>query len=347
MCIVVLVLYFECHSSYITVFSGACHTIDTWATAAQKRLSSAFRPGTMRTYNRVFRDFLAFLILANICNSQVNALVILSFLEYLYQNQVSPAQIAIHVSALKSMFSIHTMDTRAFQDRRIELYLRALRINKPYKAQIAPIISIDMLYQILLTCDNLPHPEIYRALYTLAFFSFLRTSNILPHATNQFDATRHLARGDLIFHSPGAIIVLKWTKTLQARNTVKLISIPQLGLSTLCPIQAMRKMIALHPANNNSPLFTNNNSHSSMILTDSMVRKHLNKILQIIKCQTLNITFHSFRRSGATWAFNHNVPLAQIQSQGTWSSDCVWNYINRDSDATDILSSTFQNYLLQ
>ena len=40
----------------------------------------------------------------------------------------------------------------------------------------------------------------------------------------------------------------------------------------------------------------------------------------------------SFHRSGASWAFQHGVLIEAIANQGTWSSDCVWQYIHTGSD---------------
>ena len=39
------------------------------------------------------------------------------------------------------------------------------------------------------------------------------------------------------------------------------------------------------------------------------------------------LTFHDLRASGATWAFQHGVPLQQIMHHGTWKSDAIWSYI--------------------
>ena len=52
-------------------------------------------------------------------------------------------------------------------------------------------------------------------------------------------------------------------------------------------------------------------------------------------------TFHSFRRSGASLAFSSHVPLHQIKMQGTWSSDCVWQYIHSNPDNASQVASTF------
>ena len=44
-------------------------------------------------------------------------------------------------------------------------------------------------------------------------------------------------------------------------------------------------------------------------------------------------TFYSFRRSGATFAYNSQVPIQQIKHHGTWSSEIVWRYIQADHSA--------------
>ena len=46
----------------------------------------------------------------------------------------------------------------------------------------------------------------------------------------------------------------------------------------------------------------------------------------------MQATFHSFRRSGGTFAVNANVPMQTIKSHGTWTSNAVWRYITQDQN---------------
>ena len=59
-------------------------------------------------------------------------------------------------------------------------------------------------------------------------------------------------------------------------------------------------------------------------LTDTKVRKCLTSINMAMGLNPHYYTFHSFRRSGATFAYNAHVPIQHIKRHGTWSSDCVW-----------------------
>ena len=64
-----------------------------------------------------------------------------------------------------------------------------------------------------------------------------------------------------------------------------------------------------------------------------------------IGLQNSGISIHSLRRSGATLAFNSNVPLQEIQSHGTWTSECVWKYIIQDHQASHQVADAFQRLL--
>ena len=53
----------------------------------------------------------------------------------------------------------------------------------------------------------------------------------------------------------------------------------------------------------------------------------------------------TFRRTGATWAFDSNVPLEHIIEHGNWKSDAVWHYLQQPSLAPTRVPSTFAAFL--
>ena len=176
------------------------------------------------------------------------------------------------------------------------------------------------------------------------YFSFLRLSNILPHATAGFDVTRHSCVGDVIFSFTGTIIVVKWSKTIQDRVSTATVVIPYLGNSPLCPVSAIRTMLSGGQSQTDKPLFQIQVSECWKDLTVSVARKHLKRVSSILALPR-SLIFHDFRRGGATWAFLKGVPTQQIQAQGTWSSSCVWRYINLPPSAASQVSRTFQAHL--
>ena len=106
--------------------------------------------------------------------------------------------------------------------------------------------------------------------------------------------------------------MLKWSKTLQMNNSVRLLKIPHLGSSAICPVKALKTVLSLTPIGPNKPLLQVKLKHDWVPLSDTRLRKQFATILARLKLHHSNITFHSLRRSGATWAFNAKVPLQNI-----------------------------------
>ena len=137
----------------------------------------------------------------------MTTLILLSYTEYLHQKVLSHANISYHMAGIRALFIIYGLDTSHFKDERVSLF-----INAPLLLKTSKTITIEMLHQILQVCDAFHAPLVFKALYLFTFFSFLRLFNILPHAVRQFDVTRHLTRGDLIFLPSSCTIIIKWSK---------------------------------------------------------------------------------------------------------------------------------------
>ena len=114
---------------------------------------------------------------------------------------------------------------------------------------------------------------------------------------------------------------------MQNRKDTATVSIPALGSSPLCPISALNSMMAALPASDNYPMFVNPRSNGLVLLIDSVARKHLKDVCRQLQLHNA-VTFHDFRRAGASWAFSNGVPPEHIMQHGTWNSDAVWSYLS-------------------
>ena len=79
-------------------------------------------------------------------------------------------------------------------------------------------------------------------------------------------------------------------------------------------------------------------------LSDSTVRKHLKAVSSLLNISP-HLTFHTFRRSATTRAFQNGVSLQQIMKHATWSSEAVWRYIKSVPSASSDVSRAFQVHL--
>ena len=196
----------------------------------------------------------------------------------------------------------------------------------------------------MLKCDATQLGTVFKAAYLVGFFGFLRLSNLVPHSTTSFSHLKHLAKGDIFFSDAYVTILIKWSKTMQSGNQARLLKLPRLN-NVICPFLALKRCLQVVPGGRNDPLFQFQVQGRWLPLTDNRVRRHLRDLLPMIGKPQSCITFHSFRRSGATFAFNHSVPLQDIQRHGTWTSDAVWRYVIDSTDMGCQVADTFATQL--
>ena len=79
------------------------------------------------------------------------------------------------------------------------------------------------------------------------------------------------------------------------------------------------------------------------LLTQSLLRKRLATILRLMDLPLLGFGFHTFHRSGATLAFDSNIPLHNIKNHGVWNSDAVWSYISDNTSQALQVPLLFQH----
>ena len=183
--------------------------------------------------------------------------------------------------------------------------------------------------------------SVYKAVYLVAYFGFLRLSNTAPHSMGLFDASRHLTAQDVTFTSKFVKINLKWSKILQTRDKVQVLTLPKLASPLICPYRALKSIFKLYNPSSHQPLFQVQSGKAWVVLTDSKIRKCLTKINIKMGFEPHHFTFHTFWRSGATLAYKAHIPIRKIKRHGSWTSDCVSIYIQQDQAYEERITSSF------
>ena len=202
---------------------------------------------------------------------QVTVLNLLCFLECLNYNGVKYLHMANYLSAIKTQLLLCGLDVACFTDARLKFYQKAIQRQTPLNIKLNKIIHIPTLKMIVEQCNYTYMGQVFKALYLLSIYSFLRLSNLVPHAAVKFSPFKHLARGDVIFRPNKLAIVVKWSKTMQHINQIKLITIPAIPRSPLCPVTAISNLLCITPKGSNLPLFQVKNPQNWVPLTDSRV----------------------------------------------------------------------------
>ena len=170
---------------------------------------------------------------------------------------------------------------RAFSYPLLSRFLRSISINSQFSPSPKEIFDIKTIYFISLSCDILQDPVLFRTIFLVACYVFLRMSNIAPHSLSKFDPNKHFLRKDLIFGPPGAHLIIKWSKTLQSSKSYHVVQLPSISNIFLCPVRALKALINSIPLSDHSPLFTTLSPPYSQII-DTVVRgRHSKQFFRI------------------------------------------------------------------
>ena len=161
-----------------TASSSLLHT-------AWTRIQQAYRPSTSSTHLLHFRTFLAYLLFMDL-PIVISVHNILTFVEYLYQNHISPKVISTYLSSIQAKARLYNWDFSAIAHPSISRYIRSIPINSSFNPTTRGIFDLQTLYNILVSCEILSDPVLYRANFLTAFFGFLHMSNLAKSSTLSF-----------------------------------------------------------------------------------------------------------------------------------------------------------------
>ena len=132
-------------------------------------------------------------------------------------------------------------------------------------------------------------------------------------------------------------------KTIQTRDVIQVVSLPKLKNKLIRPVRALKALASLNPMSADHSAFQAKMQSDWQSITDSKIRKCLTSINMTLGLNPHFYTFHSFRRSGAIFAYNAHIPVQQIKRHGTWISECVWHYIQADHSSGENLALSLAN----
>ncbi len=155
-----------------------------------------------------------------------------------------------------------------------------------------------------------------------------------------------MARVDIFVAPPGLQVLLKWSKTMQTGKSYKTVPMAVISNYNLCPVAAFKSLLKHHPVSPNSPMFAFIGQSGLETITQHQVCSHLHSIMLLMGLNPISHTFHTFRHSGASLAFQLQVYIQDIQSHGTWLSDAVWTYIQPSLTDTTV-PNAFANHIQQ
>ena len=216
----------------------------------------------------------------------------------------------------------------------VQLLLKGLKRRMSSHVNRKLPITLDILQKIH-TCLDLQTNKLHITLWAaflVAFFGFLRKSNMVPQTASTFDTKKHLNRASFITTTTGITVQLRWTKTIQFNQSIIEIPLPTIAGSPFCPVTAINNMITKIKAPLSSPAFVVPHNDSLYTLTYSSYTNFLRELLQRCDLNGTLYSGHSFRSGGLqTAATCHELNYSDLMTHGTWSSGAIQNYLDKSS----------------
>ena len=161
-----------------------------------------------------------------------------------------------YASAIKANFIVYDLPFHICDHPKIKYFIKSLKINRPLAITHHNIVDIPMLRQISDLALTFPGGVILKAVILTGFFAFLRLSNLCPHSLASFDPSRHLTGADVLFTKQYVKLIIKWSKTIQTRDSVQILTLPRLLDKKLCRRSALKALQSLYSFDNHSPPFS-------------------------------------------------------------------------------------------
>jgi hypothetical protein len=329
------------------VFSGFPAQLAHLAAAVNHRLAQAYRPSNHKAHRTACVALALFTLFYDLAFPNITIFTLLSFIEFLNDNNLTVPTIKNYVSSIKTKFSSCNISVEVFLSPQCTLTLSSLSKNYSPPISIKPVFTPQQFVCLVTQSVRMPLHIFYSTAFIFAYLALLRISNVAPPSAANFDLRRHLPRGDVIIHPCYLTIHLRWTKTLQRYRQsaqVKLYPIPN---SPICPVKAFRTLQCSYPVRPTDPFLSYRSSGQLFIISQSDLRRALKRLVSALGLHS-NLTFHSFRRSGASLAYASGVSFDAIQAHGTWASDALWSYIDadaRDSPVPQVFARVFSGLL--
>lgn len=197
------------------------------------------------------------------------------------------------------------------------------------KLPVTPAVLLD-IYKVM-DQHNPAHVVVWAA-FLIAFYGFLRKSNVVPSSARLFDPQLHLTRQSFAISSNKINVTILKTKTVQFGQRQLDIPLVHVPGSPLCPVAALTRMFKLVPAPVAAPAFVIPIQGQFFTLTHASFVNYLRYFLQLAGYPAHRYTGHSFRMGGCSFAATCNVPEHLIKFHGDWHSDAFERYLHLPSE---------------
>jgi hypothetical protein len=299
---------------------------------------AAFAVSTVKTYKSQTTAFLKFCLhygLQSLPASQDTLCAYLSFLS----RSLSPSSIKGYLNAVRLLHIESGLPNPLSQNWEISMIQKGIsRLMGAPPKQTLPM-TIPMLLALYGTLSGSPSDKAYWTGCLIAFYGFLRKSTLLP-ASSELTQGKFIARIDLVDLTLSSFSVLiRFSKTIQFGQ--RILSLPYVSCVDLrlCLVRALLTHLGSSPLAAARPLFNYFEGGLEKHFSNAFFMYRLHAGLRSTGFPASEVSCHSFRRGGASLAYEVGLSATDIKQRGDWRSNAFEHYLTVGRTST--LNSAF------
>jgi hypothetical protein len=287
---------------------------------------AAFAKSTVKTYKSQTTAFLKFCIHYNMVSLPASQDTLCAYLAFLSRS-LSPSSIKGYMNAVRLLHIEAGFSNPLAQNWEVMMIQRGISrlMGTPPKQKLP--MTVPMLLALYGTLVDSPADKSFWIACLIAFFGFLRKSTLLP-ASSELTLGKFIARSDVCDLTLQSFTVLiRFSKTIQFGQRV--LSLPYVSCSDirLCPVRAMLSHIGLSPLPSSCPLFNYRIGGSEIHFSNAFFMLRLRNGLRATGYPASEVSCHSFRRGGASLAYEVGLTATDIKQRGDWRSNAFEQYL--------------------
>lgn len=254
--------------------------------------------------------------------------VICLYIQFLSSHFKSPDSVKQYVSGLRTIHKLLGMYFPSSDSIEIRLTIRGMSRLKQHVPRKAAPVTVELLKDIRSLLDlSSQHGATFWCLFCFMFFLLGRKSQFICDGV--IEVKKLLVRRDVVVKEDHLCVTFRWSKTLQFGGEVWTFPLVHVPNSLVCPVFAYVNMIKVVRAPPDSVLFVipGSKGHLKPIHYVQFTKVFRTLVLETGR-KAEEYSSHSFRRGGATYAFECGVPDHYIRMLGGWRSDCYKGYVD-------------------
>jgi hypothetical protein len=306
---------------------------ELWREAiAYKR--SAFAMSTRKTYRSQLRMYLQFCLEFECKPLPISQRTLIAYTAYLAR-KLSSNSVPGYLNVLRILHLEAGFENPLEDNYELNLVKKGIKREKgvaPVQKKPITLSTLRLMYEVL----DLSKPAdlSFWAVCLVSFFGFLRKSTVLPGADSRLNDHILLREDVLELCLESFVLRVKHSKVIQFGERIHCIPYVLTPEFCLCPVRALMAHFGASPLGLRRPLFNYMLAGRETRLDQSAFVKRLKGCLKSAGLGSFGYSAHSFRRGGASYAFEMGVSPLQIKMRGDWSSDAFEKYVFISSGAT-------------